>query len=145
MQLGNNNPFSAIDNKRTSWRHVRNVTQEHILNDSLEVYMFLIITAKTKLCFERNSISQTSFHTLFDGITGRVDKIIKEFQHENVAGIRDRKIFFEHPEQTFNISFIRGCFQLEKFFKGLNLDVEQVRGVCEMFDFTEIYPVIHFC
>src|SRR4030095_5701732 len=129
MQLGNNNPFSAIDNESTSRRHVRNVTQEHILNDCLEIDVFLIITAQTKFGFERNSISQSSFHTLFDGITGRIDKIIKELQHENVAGIRDRKIFFEHSEQTFNVSFIRSCFQLEKIFERCDLDVEQVRGI----------------
>src|SRR5512143_834652 len=106
MQLGNDNPLSTIDHESTSWRHVGNVAKKHILNDGLEVYVFLIITAKTKFGFERNRIGQSSFHTLFDSVTWRVNKIIKELQHENVTSIRDRKVFFEHPEQTFNIPLV---------------------------------------
>src|SRR5438270_14031355 len=98
MKLGYNNPFGTIDNKCSTGCHVRNVSQEYILNDCLEVYMLFIITAKTELCFKRNRISKSSFNTLFYGVSRRVDKIIEEFQHENIPGISDRKILFENTE-----------------------------------------------
>src|SRR5687767_8509387 len=107
MQLGNDHPFSSVDNKRTAGCHVRNVSKEYILYNGLEVHMLLIVTAQTKFGFQGNSIGQSPFHTLFDRVTWRIDEIVKEFQYENVPRICDREIFFEHPEQTFNIPFVR--------------------------------------
>ena len=110
MQLGYYNPFCSIDNECTTGSHVRNITQEYILYDSLEVNMLLIITAQTKFGFQGNSVSQPSFHTLFDSIAGRVNKVIQELQNENIPGISNRKILFEHTEQTFNVTFVRCGF-----------------------------------
>src|SRR5258705_12016574 len=109
MQLGNNDPFGSVNNESSAGCHVRNVSKKHILNNGLEVHMFLIITAQTKFGFERNSVGQSPFHTFFNRIAWRINKIIKEFQYENVPGISDPKIFFEHSEQTFTITFVRIC------------------------------------
>src|SRR5690349_3142220 len=105
MQLRHHYSFCSVDHKRTTRSHVRNISKEYILNNSLEVHMLFIITAQTKFGLKRNSIGQSSLHTLFDRITRRIDKIIQELQHENVPGISYRKIFFEHTEQTFDIPF----------------------------------------
>src|SRR5664280_1906188 len=108
MQLAYHNPFSTINYKCTSGSHVRNVSKKNILNYCLEIHMFFIVTTKTQLSFERNCISKTSFNTFFDCITWRIYKIIQKFQHENITGIRNWKIFLKYTKQTLNITFI-GC------------------------------------
>src|SRR6185437_4269174 len=46
MKLGNNDALGTVNYKRTARSHVRNVSEKNILNNSLEIHMFLIITAK---------------------------------------------------------------------------------------------------
>ncbi len=92
--------------------------------------MFFIITTQTQFRLQGYCVSKSSFHAFLNGVAGRIDEIIKKLKDENVSGIGNREIFLKHTEQSFNISFIRSCFQLEEFFERLNLDVEQVRGVC---------------
>src|SRR5580704_5577990 len=145
MKLGNNNTFSTIDHKSSSWGHIRNIPKEYILYDGLEIYMFLIVTAKAEFRLERYCVSETSFHTFFNCIAGWIDEVIKEFQHENIPCVGYRKILFEYFEQAFNISLVRCGFQLEKFFKRLDLYFEQVRCFCKVLNLTEIYPWCEFC
>src|SRR5690606_4624733 len=47
MQLRYHHTFSTVNNKRTARGHVRDVAQEHVLHDRLEVYVLFIITAQT--------------------------------------------------------------------------------------------------
>ena len=86
--------------------------------------MLFIITTQAKLGLQGHGIRETAFHTLFDGVAGRVDKVIEEFQNENVPGVGDREIFLENTEQSFHVSFIGSCFQLEEILEGLNLDIQ---------------------
>ena len=44
MQLRNNNTLCTIDNKRTFWRHIGNISQKHILLNRFEINVFFIIT-----------------------------------------------------------------------------------------------------
>src|SRR5664279_5458365 len=117
MQLGYHDAFSAVDYKSTTRRHVRNVPQENVLYNCLEIHMLFIVTAQAQFGFQRNCVSQTTLHTLFNGVTGRIDEVVQEFQHENVPRIGDREIFLEHFEQAFYITLVRCGFQLEKLFK----------------------------
>ena len=130
VKLRYNHTFSAVDHKRTTWGHVGDVAQEHILYYGFKVHMLLIITAQPKLCFQWHGIRKTALHTLVDCVTWRVDEIIQELKHENVTSVRDREILLEHTEQAFIVALIRRRFQLEKILKGLKLDREQVRHSC---------------
>src|SRR5450432_4523267 len=114
MELGNNHAFSAVDYKGSTRCHVRNISQEHILNNGLEIHVLFIVATEAKFRFQWYGISQSAFHTLFNRITGWINKIIKEFQHENVPRIGDREIFLEYLEQAFDITLVRSGFQLEK-------------------------------
>src|SRR5450432_2675292 len=117
MELGNNNTFCAVDYKGSSRSHVRDISKEHILYDRLEINMLFIVTTESEFCFERYGIRQTAFHTFFNGVPGRINEIIQEFQHENIPCIRDREIFLEHFEQAFNITLVRRGLQLKKLFE----------------------------
>src|SRR6476620_11742418 len=107
--------------------------------------MLFIVTAQAKLGFQGNSIGQSTLHTLFDGVTGRVNKIIKKLQYENVTGVRDREVFLEHTEQTLYVSFVRSGFELEKLFEGLNLNRKEIRRIGNISNFAEVDPLIRCC
>src|SRR6185437_6079370 len=109
----------SVNYKSPARGHVRNVSKKYILNDSLEIHMLFIVTAQAKLGFQGHRVSKSPFNTFFNGIARWIDKIIKEFQHENVPRIVDRKIFLKHAKKPFNITFVGGCFQLKKVFKRL--------------------------
>src|SRR5450432_1641841 len=145
MELGYNHAFCTVDHKRSTRSHVRNVSEEYILYDGLEIHMLFVVTAEAEFRLQWHGISKTALHTLFDGVTGRINKIIQEFQHENIPRIGDREIFLEHFEQAFNITLVRRGLQLEEFFKRLDLYFEQVWRFCKMFNLAEIDPWLNFC
>src|SRR5690348_3647937 len=99
MQLRNDYTLSTVDHECTAGSHVRDVPEEYVLYDSLEIHVLLVVTAQTQFCFEWHGIGQSTLHTLFDGVTGRINKVVEKLQYENVPRISDREIFFEHPEQ----------------------------------------------
>src|SRR5450432_3599473 len=145
VKLGNNHALGAIDDKGSAGCHVRNIAQKYILDDGLEIHVLFVIATEAEFRFQRNGISEPAFHTFFNSITGRINEIIKEFQHENVPGIGDRKILLKHFEQAFNISLVRRGFQLEKFFKRLDLYFEKVRCFRKVFNLAEIDPGCELC
>src|SRR5690242_7736467 len=137
VKLRNNHALSAVDHKCTTGCHIRNISKEHVLHNSLEIHVLFIVTTQTKFCLQRNRVSESSFDTFFDSIAWWIDKIIEEFQHENITCIIDWKIFLKHTEKPFIITFIGRCFQLEEVFKGLDLDSQKVRSFRQMFNFSK--------
>ena len=85
--------------------------------------MLLIVTAQAQFGLEGNSISQTTLHTLFDGVAGWVYKIIKEFQHEDVPCIIDGEILLENLEKTFVVTLIRRGLKLKIILERLDLNL----------------------
>ena len=109
VQLGNHHTLGAVDHKSAAGSHVGDITQEHVLHDGLEIDVFFVVTAQAQFGLEGNGIGQPPFDTLFDGVTGRVNKIIQEFQHEDVPRIRDREILLKYTEKPFVITFVGRC------------------------------------
>jgi hypothetical protein len=139
-------PFGTIDYKGTTRGHVRDVAQEYVLNNGLEIDMFLVVTAQAQFGLEWNGIGKSSFHTLINRVAGWIDEIIKELQHEDVAGIVDGKILFEYLEEALIVTLVRRGFQLEEILEGLDLDLKKIRSFCQMLYFTEMMPGrCHFC
>ena len=56
MQLRNDYSLSTIDNERSFWRHVWNVSKEYFLLYGFKFFVILIITRQAKLGFQRNSV-----------------------------------------------------------------------------------------
>src|SRR4051812_2388366 len=103
MKLADYHPLCTIDDKRTTGRHVGNISKEHILYDGLEIDVLFIVTTKAKLGFKRNSISQSPLHTLFNRITWGINKIVQKFQYEDVTCVGNRKVLLKHTEQTLYV------------------------------------------
>jgi hypothetical protein len=145
VELGNNHAFCAVDYKGSPRRHVRYITQENILNDGLEIHMLFVVTAESEFCFQRHRIGESAFHTFFNSVTGRINEVVQEFKHKNIPRIGDREILLEHFEQAFYVTLVRRGFQLEKLFERLDLNLEQVRRFCKVFNLTEIDPGCELC
>ena len=129
MQLGYHYTLSTIDHECATGRHVRDIAQEHILNDRFKIHVLFVVTAQLQLCFQRHRVRKAALHTLFDSVTWRVNEIIQEFQYEDVSCVGDRKIFLEHTEQAFIVTLIGRSFKLEEILERLELDGQQV-GRC---------------
>src|SRR6476660_3507292 len=100
--------------------------------------MLLIITAQTKLGLQGHRIRKTAFHTLFNRVTWRIDEIIQKLKHENVTGVRNRKVLLKYTEQSFNVSLVRSSFQLKEFLKGLNLNSQKIGCFGDVSNLTEV-------
>ena len=87
VQLGNHDSLRSVYDEGTSRCHIRDITQEHILDYLLKVFMLRICAGKFELGPHWNTVSQTPVHTLFFGVDWRVYGIIKKLQNEVVAGV----------------------------------------------------------
>src|SRR5690606_5455772 len=119
--------FCSVDDERTGSRHVGNGSQINVLNYGFEIFVFRIRTEKFHARLQRNAVSKPSFDALVDGIARRIYEIIQKLKYELVSGVCDRKVLSKSFVQTFISSLVRACFQLEKIFKGFDLDVKKVR------------------
>ena len=92
VQLRYYDTLSTIDNKCTVGGHIRNRSQENILNHRIEVFMIRICTIKFQFSLQRNAVGQATLQAFLDGITRRIDIIVQELQYEVVASIRNREV-----------------------------------------------------
>ena len=114
VQLRNDNTFSSVDNESTLRSHVRDRSQINILNNGIEIFMIRVCTIKLQLSFQRYTVSQTAFNTIFDRILRRVNVVVQKLENEIVAGICNREVLSKHLVQAIILAeFWRGI-QLEK-------------------------------
>ena len=85
VQLRYNDALGTIDDKGTVGSHVRNGTQEHILNHRAEILMVGIRAIEFQLSLQGYAIRQTTLQALVNGVTGRVDIVIQELKNEIIT------------------------------------------------------------
>ena len=112
MQLRYNNTLSTIDDESTVLCHVRNSTQEYILDESTEILMIWVCTVKFHLSLQRYTIRKTSLQALINSIAWRVNIVIQELKNEIITSIGDREVLREHLIQTVILAFLRRSIQL---------------------------------
>ena len=92
MQLSHYNTLCTIDYKCTIAGHVRNSTQENILDNSTEILMIRVSTIQLHLSLQWNTICKSSLQALIDAITRRVNIVVKELKHEVITRVCYREI-----------------------------------------------------
>jgi hypothetical protein len=107
--------------------------------------MLLVVTTQAQLGFQRNGLGKAALDTFIDGIARGIYEIIEELEYENVTGIGDGEILFEHAEKAFVLALVGRGFELEKIFERLDLDAEQIGCFCQEFNFTEIDTLGSVC
>ena len=112
MQLGNYHALSTVDNECTVACHVRNSTEEHVLDDGSEILVVGIGTKQLHLSLQRHTICKATLQTLVYGVTRRINIVIQELKNEVIASIGDREVLSEHLIQTVILAFFRRSFQL---------------------------------
>ena len=99
--------------------------------------MFRVCTVEFEFRLERNAVSQTSVKAFFNRITGRIDEVVDELQHEVVACVRYWKYLLEHLEQTFATTVFSGGVELEEILEGFELHLQKIGIVKECFGSCE--------
>ena len=114
MQLGNDNTFCSVDDKRPLFSHVGDVSEENFLLNGLEVLVVFVVAIQSQLGLKRNAEGKTAIDALIDGVLWRVNGIIDELQHEVFAGVGYGKVLRENLEKAFVLPLFSGCFNLEE-------------------------------
>ena len=127
VQLRNHNAFSTVYDKCTLFCHVRDGSEEHILNDCIEILVIGVGTIKFQLCLEWNTIGQTALQALGYRVTGGVNIIVQELQNEIVPRIGDREVFREDLVKAIVHTFFGRSIKLEEILERLQLYFQKVR------------------
>jgi len=127
MQLGYDNALSTVDDKSTIFCHIRNRSKEHILDERTKVLMIRIGAVKLHLSLQGDTVGQSSLKTFIDRVTGRIDIIVEELEHEIVTRVRDREVLCEHLIQTVVLTLLRRRVELKEIAERLQLHVQEIR------------------
>ena len=117
MQLRYNHTLGSIDNKGTIGCHIRNRTQEHVLDRHGKIRMIRIRTIQFQLSLQRYTIGQTALQTFVNRVAGRVNIVIQELKNEIITRVGDREVLCEHLIQTVILAFLRRSVQLQEVFE----------------------------
>ena len=127
VQLCHDNALSTIDNKSTIICHVRNRSKEHILDERTKVLMIRIGAIKLHLSLQGDTVCQASLETFIDGVTGRIDIVVEELEHEIITRVCDREVLSEHLVQTVVLTLLRRRVKLKEIAERLQLHVQEIR------------------
>ena len=107
MQLADDHALGTIDDEGAVVRHVRNRTEEDILNHGVEVLMVGVGAVELQPGLQGHGIGESALQTLFDAVAGRINVIVQEFQDEVVAGVSDGEVLGEHLVQAIVLTQFR--------------------------------------
>ena len=65
--------------------------------------------------------------TLLNGVTGRVNVIVQEFQDEIVPGVGYREVLRENFIESFVLALFRWCVQLKEILERFELNLKEIR------------------
>ncbi len=139
MELRNDDALSTIDDERTLVGHVRDRTEEHVIDGRVEILVIRVSAIKLKFGFERYAVSETTRQTLLDRVSRRIDIIVKKLQHEVVAGVCDREILCKHLVQSLVLALFGRRVELKKIPERFQLNLEEVRKRKRVLDRREIH------
>ena len=100
MQLRNNYTFRTIDNERTVSSHVGNLTKEHVLNDSVEIFVIRVRTVQFKFRLQRHTIGKPSLQTLINRVAGSINVVVEELEYKVVARVSNGEVLSKHLVKT---------------------------------------------
>ncbi len=127
VELRHNDAFRAIDHKCALLGHVRNRAEINILDYRREILVVGVGTVEFQLCLEGHAVCEAALQTLLDGVTGRVDVIVEEFEYEVVTGVRDGEILGEHLVESLVVPFFGRGVELQEVLERLELNLEEIR------------------
>ena len=100
-----------------------------MLLEGLEIFVLGVFAAQLHLGLQRDAIGQAALDALLDGIAGRIDIIIQEFEFEIVTRVRDGEILLEDFEEAFVQTVVGVGLNLEEILERLDLDIEEIRVI----------------
>ena len=149
MQLGNDHPLGAVNNKSTVFGHEWNFTHvDFLLFDVLDVLdrlaAFAVKNNQVYLNAQRSSIGNAAHDALFD-IKGGLTQTIAHVFQRSIARITDnREHRFESGMQAYiaQLFLIYPC--LQKFSVRIQLDGQQVRNIHNVLQLAKVFADTFF-
>jgi hypothetical protein len=117
VKLGNDDPFCTVNDEGSARGHIRDHPQIHILDDGLKIFVLRVGTIELQFGFERYAVGKSPFDAFLNGIPGRVDEIVLEFEHKIVPGVGYGEILIKYFVQSFPGSVLGIRFQLKEILE----------------------------
>ena len=138
VELRDDDALRTIYDEGPSIRHVGDVAQEDILNRRVKVLVVGIRTGELELCLEGHTIGQPTAKAFLNGVLRRIDIVVEEFEDEVIARIGNREVLVEDAVESFALTRLGSCVQLEEVAEGLQLDLEEVWELQGVLDRGEV-------
>ncbi len=145
MELRHHHALGTVDHKSALFRHIRDRTQIHILDHRIEILVIGVCTIKLQLGLQRHAVGQTTLQTLLNRIAGRVDIVVEKFEHEVIAGVRDREVFREDLVQALIVALLGRSVKLQEVLERLQLHLQKVRIRQRVLHRSEVYARFFCC
>ena len=117
VQLAYDYALSTVDDECTFRCHIRHRTEEHVLDDGIEILMIRIGARQFEFSLQRHGVGQATLDTLLNGVTRMVDIIVQKLKVEAVACVGDREVLHKHLVQAFMTALFRSRLDLEEIMK----------------------------
>ena len=126
VQLGYDDTLRTVDDERTLLGHIGNRAQINVLHDGCKILMVRIGAIQLQLGLEGHTVGLAALQTLLDGVAGRIDVIVQEFENEVVARVGNGEILCEHFVETLVVSLFRRGVKLQEVLERLELHLEEI-------------------
>jgi hypothetical protein len=106
MELRYDDTLGTVDDKSTLVGHIGNCAEVHILYFGGKVFMIGVGAIEFELSLERDTIGEATVKTFVDGVTRRINEIVKEFENKVVARIGNGEVLRKYLIESFVFSFL---------------------------------------
>ena len=106
MKLRHNYTLGTINDKSSFICHVRNRTEEHILNHRIEILMIRVGTVELEFRFQRDTISKPTLYTIINGITRRINIIVQKLKNKIISCIGNGEVFSKYFIQSLVLTLL---------------------------------------
>ena len=127
VELRHNDAFRAIDHESALLGHVRNRAEINILDNRREILVVGVGTVEFQFRLQGHTVCQATLQALLDGVAGRVDVIIEEFEYKVVTGVRYGEVLGEHLVESLVVPFFGRGVELQEVLERLELNLEEIR------------------
>ncbi len=133
VQLRYDDTLGTVDDECSARSHIRDVAQIYVLDFRREILMLRIRAGETQFRLERHVVGKAPLDALLDRVLRRIYEIVDELQLVVVACILSREDLLKYLVQAVIGSVFRRCVQLEEILERLELNLQKVRTLKDIF------------
>ena len=137
MQLADDNALRAVDDKRSTLRHHRNLADIDVFIPN-GVFIF-----KSEINMKGGAVSIPILDTVNDVLLREAEGVGNEFQDHLLVETLDREHFVENFLEALVLALVYWDIELQEGFIGVDLNTDQIRYLQHILQFSEIHTFRH--